>query len=226
MIAVGEFVWPQASGMLGVSLATMDANIRRRTTAINFGIIYGIGAFGLGQQIGVPQAEAGASPRMPAAGWASQEGIAAPASKWKAAGRKRGDLLQFSGRPTASVRRSGQGQTPRAPLREPGSAFLVLLRSWMLGVEQVRIDENRRSGEPSPCSMSSATLSGESPGLRSPRSRAVILKACGWAVTRRLASPRRGISLTISRRGWSARRASALSLVATSSSRVSVVLTP
>jgi hypothetical protein len=152
--------------------------------------------------------------------------IAAPASKWKAAGRKRGDLLQFSGRPTASVRRSGQGQTPRAPLREPGSAFLVLLRSWMLGVEQVRIDENRRSGEPSPCSMSSATLSGESPGLRSPRSRAVILKACGWAVTRRLASPRRGISLTISRRGWSARRASALSLVATSSSRVSVVLAP
>jgi DNA polymerase I len=45
--------------MFGVSLATMDANIRRRATAINFGIIYGIGAFGLGQQIGVPQAAGG-----------------------------------------------------------------------------------------------------------------------------------------------------------------------
>jgi len=46
--------------VFGVPLATMDANTRRRAKAINFGIIYGISAFGLGQQIGVPQAEAGA----------------------------------------------------------------------------------------------------------------------------------------------------------------------
>ena len=49
-----------ASQVFGVPLATMDANTRRRAKAINFGIIYGISAFGLGQQIGVPQAEAGA----------------------------------------------------------------------------------------------------------------------------------------------------------------------
>ncbi|MGA7263299.1 MAG: DNA polymerase I, partial [Stellaceae bacterium] len=49
-----------ASQVFGVPLAAMDANTRRRAKAINFGIIYGISAFGLGAQIGVPQAEAGA----------------------------------------------------------------------------------------------------------------------------------------------------------------------
>jgi len=49
-----------ASQVFGVPLAQMDGNTRRRAKAINFGIIYGISAFGLGQQIGVPQAEAAA----------------------------------------------------------------------------------------------------------------------------------------------------------------------
>jgi DNA polymerase-1 len=49
-----------ASQVFGVPLAVMDGNTRRRAKAINFGIIYGISAFGLGQQIGVPPAEAGA----------------------------------------------------------------------------------------------------------------------------------------------------------------------
>jgi DNA polymerase-1 len=49
-----------ASQVFGVPLAMMDATTRRRAKAINFGIIYGISAFGLGQQIGVPQSEAGA----------------------------------------------------------------------------------------------------------------------------------------------------------------------
>jgi DNA polymerase I len=47
-----------ASQVFGVPLAQMDPLTRRRAKAINFGIIYGISAFGLGQQIGVPQAEA------------------------------------------------------------------------------------------------------------------------------------------------------------------------
>jgi DNA polymerase-1 len=47
-----------ASQVFDVPLAEMDALTRRRAKAINFGIIYGISAFGLGQQIGVPQAEA------------------------------------------------------------------------------------------------------------------------------------------------------------------------
>jgi DNA polymerase I len=49
-----------ASQVFGVPLATMDGATRRRAKAINFGIIYGISAFGLGAQIGVPQSEAAA----------------------------------------------------------------------------------------------------------------------------------------------------------------------
>jgi DNA polymerase-1 len=49
-----------ASQVFGVPLAEMTPVIRRRAKAINFGIIYGISAFGLGAQISVPQAEAAA----------------------------------------------------------------------------------------------------------------------------------------------------------------------
>jgi DNA polymerase-1 len=49
-----------ASEVFGVPLDRMDAQTRRRAKAINFGIIYGISAFGLGNQIGVAQAEAAA----------------------------------------------------------------------------------------------------------------------------------------------------------------------
>jgi DNA polymerase I len=47
-----------ASEVFGVPLDKMDPLTRRRAKAINFGIIYGISAFGLGNQIGVPQGEA------------------------------------------------------------------------------------------------------------------------------------------------------------------------
>jgi DNA polymerase I len=47
-----------ASEVFGVPLAQMDRETRRRAKAINFGILYGTSAFGLGNQIGVTQAEA------------------------------------------------------------------------------------------------------------------------------------------------------------------------
>ncbi|MGH7040416.1 MAG: DNA polymerase I [Stellaceae bacterium] len=47
-----------ASEVFGVPIAGMDPLTRRRAKAINFGIIYGISPFGLGQQIGVPLGEA------------------------------------------------------------------------------------------------------------------------------------------------------------------------
>ncbi len=47
-----------ASQVFGVPIEGMDPMLRRRAKAINFGILYGISAFGLGRQIDVPQAEA------------------------------------------------------------------------------------------------------------------------------------------------------------------------
>ncbi len=49
-----------ASEMFGVPIAGMDPMVRRRAKAINFGIIYGISAFGLAAQLGIGREEAGA----------------------------------------------------------------------------------------------------------------------------------------------------------------------
>ncbi|MBX3537748.1 MAG: DNA polymerase I [Chelatococcus sp.] len=49
-----------ASEMFGVPVNGMDPMIRRRAKAINFGIIYGISAFGLANQLSIPREEAGA----------------------------------------------------------------------------------------------------------------------------------------------------------------------
>jgi len=49
-----------ASEMFGVPIKDMPADVRRRAKAINFGIVYGISAFGLANQLGIPRDEAGA----------------------------------------------------------------------------------------------------------------------------------------------------------------------
>jgi len=48
-----------ASEMFGVPIEGMPSEVRRRAKAINFGIIYGISAFGLANQLSIPQGEAG-----------------------------------------------------------------------------------------------------------------------------------------------------------------------
>jgi len=47
-----------ASEVFGVSVENMDKETRNRAKAVNFGIVYGISAFGLATQLGIPQAEA------------------------------------------------------------------------------------------------------------------------------------------------------------------------
>jgi len=49
-----------ASEMFGVPVAGMPSEVRRRAKAINFGIIYGISAFGLANQLAISREEAGA----------------------------------------------------------------------------------------------------------------------------------------------------------------------
>ncbi|MGA2894958.1 MAG: DNA polymerase I [Xanthobacteraceae bacterium] len=49
-----------ASEMFGVPVKDMPSEVRRRAKAINFGIIYGISAFGLANQLGIAREEAGA----------------------------------------------------------------------------------------------------------------------------------------------------------------------
>jgi len=48
-----------ASEMFGVPIKDMPSDVRRRAKAINFGIIYGISAFGLANQLSISREEAG-----------------------------------------------------------------------------------------------------------------------------------------------------------------------
>ncbi|RYE65222.1 MAG: DNA polymerase I, partial [Rhizobiaceae bacterium] len=48
-----------ASEMFGVPVEGMSSEVRRRAKAINFGIIYGISAFGLANQLSIDRSEAG-----------------------------------------------------------------------------------------------------------------------------------------------------------------------
>lgn len=84
-----------ASEMFGVPVKDMPGEIRRRAKAINFGIIYGISAFGLANQLGIEREEAGAYIRKY---FERFPGIRAYMDETKAFAKKNGYVLTLFGR--------------------------------------------------------------------------------------------------------------------------------
>ncbi|HEX3881408.1 MAG TPA: DNA polymerase I [Stellaceae bacterium] len=122
-----------ASEVFGVPLETMDRETRRRAKAINFGILYGISAFGLGNQIGVTQAQAAEYIRKY---FERFPGIRAYMEKTKAECREQGYVETIFGRKCYipgirdqnPMRRAGaERQAINAPLQ--GSAADIIKRA-------------------------------------------------------------------------------------------------
>ena len=111
-----------ASEMFGVPIAGMDPGVRRRAKAINFGIVYGISAFGLSNQLGIPQDEAGAYIRTY---FERFPGIRDYMDKTKAFVREHGYVATCSAgastSPTSAARPRASASSPSAPPSTPPS---------------------------------------------------------------------------------------------------------
>jgi DNA polymerase I len=124
-----------ASEMFGVPIAGMDPMVRRQAKAINFGIIYGISAFGLANNLAIPQSEASAYikryfERFP--------GIKDYMEETKAFARANGFVRTIFGRrcwiagiksKTPSERAFGERQAINAPLQ--GAAADIIRRAMV-----------------------------------------------------------------------------------------------
>lgn len=124
-----------ASEMFGVPVEGMPPEVRRRAKAINFGIIYGISAFGLANQLGIPREEAGAYikryfERFP--------GIRGYMEQTKAAVREKGYVTTVFGRkchyprvtaPNPSERAFNERAAINAPIQ--GSAADIIRRAMI-----------------------------------------------------------------------------------------------
>jgi DNA polymerase-1 len=124
-----------ASEMFDVPVEGMPAEVRRRAKAINFGIIYGISAFGLANQLGISKEEAGAYiktyfERFP--------GIRAYMDDTKRRARERGFVETVFGRrihyPEINTKNPGvRGNLERAAINAPiqGSAADIIRRAMV-----------------------------------------------------------------------------------------------
>ena len=100
-----------ASEMFGVPLAEMTGEIRRRAKAINFGIIYGISAFGLANQLAIGRQEAGDYIRTY---FERFPGIRDYMDATKALARKQGYVTTLFGRKCAYPRITASNPSERA----------------------------------------------------------------------------------------------------------------
>jgi DNA polymerase-1 len=124
-----------ASEMFGVPIKTMPGEVRRRAKAINFGIIYGISAFGLANQLGIGREEAGAYIRKY---FERFPGIRDYMEETKAFAKKHGYVLTLFGRKchypeigasNASIRAFNERAAVNATLQ--GSAADIIRRAMI-----------------------------------------------------------------------------------------------
>lgn len=124
-----------ASEMFGVPVEGMPSDVRRRAKAINFGIIYGISAFGLANQLSIPQDEAAAYIRTY---FERFPGIRAYMDRTKAFVREHGFVETLFGRkihiPDITAKSAAQRQfAERAAINAPlqGSAADIIRRAMV-----------------------------------------------------------------------------------------------
>ncbi len=124
-----------ASEIFGVPIAGMDPLIRRKAKAINFGIIYGISAFGLARQLGIARGEAQATIE---AYFARYPGIRAYMERTKAHAHDQGYVSTLFGRrchvrgindKNPSVRNFAERAAINAPIQ--GSAADIIKRAMI-----------------------------------------------------------------------------------------------
>ena len=124
-----------ASEMFDTPIEGMDPMIRRRAKAINFGIIYGISAFGLARQLSIPREEAGNYIK---SYFAKFPGIRAYMDETKAAAKEAGFVTTAFGRKlhlkdinskNGASRAFAERQAINAPIQ--GSAADIIKRAMI-----------------------------------------------------------------------------------------------
>ncbi len=137
-----------ASEVFGVPAATMDKETRNRAKAVNFGIVYGISAFGLAAQLGIPQAEAKAYIDRY---FARYSGVRAFIDKTLAAARKEGSVRTLFGRlrpiPDLESRNPNQrGFAERTAVNTPLQGTAAdLIKLAMIRIDRALAERNLRT---------------------------------------------------------------------------------